>query len=466
MNRIIGYASATSVFPGESIHFHLSSPRSRLNPQRQFMIQVVPLTAAHPLNNQPLPAPLHAGGGQVTHHAVPATAPEDGCNWPRTYTLPIPAGWNSGMYVARFRTIDSALEFDIPFVVKANRRGPHARFLMASAVSTPQAYNFFGGRSLYGRMVGNAIQWGNGAATAVSFDRPYGTPNGIPWEVQMWELPFVRWLEQTGINCDFCTSIDLHSDAALLNRYCMLLSVGHDEYWSKEMRDNVEAFIRNGGNVAFFSGNTCWWQIRFEANNRRMVCYRQAQLDPLNGQDNSRVTVNWYQPPVARPENSLTGVSFRYGAFYGNAVPLVGYTVRAANHWVFTGTGLANGNVFGQTPVQDGDVYKNIVGYETDATPIDGNLNPTYADGTPRSFQILAIANLLNWTGQAGWATMGVYQEPGQGMVFTAATTNWASWLSQDPRVARITRNVLFRRCGRRPRVSAPLGPEFEIARP
>ena len=37
----------------------------------------------------------------------------------------------------------------------------------------------------------------------------------------------------------------------------MLLSVGHDEYWSLEMYENVRAAIAEGLSVAFLSGNTC-----------------------------------------------------------------------------------------------------------------------------------------------------------------------------------------------------------------
>jgi hypothetical protein len=78
------------------------------------------------------------------------------------------------------------------------------------------------------------------------------------------------------------------------------------------MRDSVERFVANGGNVAFFSGNVCRWQVRVENNNRTMVCYRyRVADDPLAGTDNERVTVNWYAAPVDRPGNRMTGVDSR-----------------------------------------------------------------------------------------------------------------------------------------------------------
>src|SRR5437899_6699601 len=149
---------------------------------------------------------------------------------------------------------------------------------------------------------------------------------------------------QIPVEC--CTSIDLHEDRSLLSHYQLLVSVGHDEYWSKEMRDSVEEFIGSGGNVAFFSGNVCWWQIRLEDSSRTMVCYRNAIEDPLVGIDNSRVTVNWYSAPVNRPENYLTGVSFRHGAGIWqpcqSSMEAKAYRVVDSSHWMFEGTGLRN----------------------------------------------------------------------------------------------------------------------------
>jgi hypothetical protein len=249
---------------------------------------------------------------------------------------------------------------EVPFVVRAAALGTNSKILFQFAVATYQAYNFWGGRSLYGHLENNQPRWEDPRAFKVSFNRPYISL----YDLTHWELPFVQWLERYGFEVEYCTSIDLHADSHLLDNYNLLLSVGHDEYWSKEMRDNAEAFVANGGNIAFFSGNDCWWQVRFEDDNRTMVCYKNAALDPLYGVDNSRVTVNWFAPPVNRPENRLTGVSFRKGAWYGDSIVVpVGYTVRSAQHWIFEGTELSDGDEFGAAP----NINDNLVGYETDA---------------------------------------------------------------------------------------------------
>jgi hypothetical protein len=83
---------------------------------------------------------------------------------------------------------------------------------------------------------------------------------------------------------------------------------GHDEYWSKEQSDTVEAHVDGGGSVAFLSGNTLWWQVRFEDVGHTMVCYKSTALVPLTRTDTARVTVNWHDAPVFRPPARLMGV--------------------------------------------------------------------------------------------------------------------------------------------------------------
>ena len=165
------------------------------------------------------------------------------------------------------------------------------------------------------------------------------------------------------MDVEYCSAVDLHTNPGLLENYRLLLSFGHDEYWSWEMRDQVETFIANGGNVCFFCGNTCYWQIRFDfsSGGRIMMCYKETDIgfpDP-DRQDPQRITVRWAEAPLLRPENSMTGVAYRNGAgWWNDPIDLAkrdrGYTVTNAAHWVFQGTGLSDGDVFGKgTSVDD-----------------------------------------------------------------------------------------------------------------
>lgn len=418
---IEGYASATSVRQGEAIEFCVSNFPLR-GSSRSFAIAIYRIGAGEVL--------VHSDGGTAGSHPRPPRSYASGCGWPPAYALQVGRDWPSGPYKAVLADADGTAGAPIHFVVRPAFGSTTSEMVLCWPVTTHQAYNADGGRNLYPTQDPTR-------ARLVSFDRPTPGPDEP-------ELAFWRWMCGGGQVVDCCTSIDLHVDPGLLDRYRLLLSVGHDEYWSKEMRDNVESFIGRGGNAAFFSGNACWWQVRLEDDCRTMVCCKNAIEDPMTGVDDSRVTVNWCSAPVNRPENLMTGVSYRSGA--GNwtgtpearaALATASYRVQAADHWVFEGTGLRNGDLFAA----------GGVGYETDAAELaleDGVPRPTGVDGTPLDFTVLATADLRDWRrfGVGGHATMGTYGN--FGTVFTAATVGWGSALG-DPVVATITRNVLAR---------------------
>jgi len=442
MNAIEAYASATSVCPGEAISFHV-----RIEPPHFFFrIDIFRKGKEERLVDSAFRTALP--------FSTPANAYAIGCGWPPAYTLIIPDDWSSGVYLARLTSVLGATT-DVLFVVKAAAPGTNSKILFQLTVTTYQAYNNWGGKSLYD--YNSTDDNGDGKpdqSRKVSFDRP--DPVGLG-HFDSWEYPFLSWLEDNGFEVEYCTGIDLHANPNFLDNYQLLLSVGHDEYWSKEMRDNVEAFIASGGNVAFFSGNVCWWQVRFEDNNRTMVCYRFANEDPMMGVDDSRVTTKWIENPVNRRENRMTGVSFQHGAGWWNdnagPRPAVGYRVQFGQHWIFDTTDLNNGDEFGAENM--------IIGYETDAALFrinNGVPEVTGADSTPLNFIVLATADLTDW-GPGGWsgpiedgedyghtgmATMGIYRN--KGVVFTAATTDWSHGLIGPwNAVQQITQNILRR---------------------
>lgn len=389
-------------------------------------------------------------GGPLTGHVVVtdvvtgrpvARAPVHGTDW----ALGVPHHWPSSLYVARFHDDrpetpepERDAEHEVWFVVRAARPAATSSVLVSIPFATWRAYHRAGqpGRSLY-------YAEEPGRAARVSFADPGGGP-----PPERWEEPLLRWLPGAGYPVEFCSGLDLDEGDELLSPYRLLVVNGHDEYWSAGMRDSVETFVRKGGNLAVFAGNTAWWQMRLEDGGRTMVCHRDAAADPVCAVDPRRTTVEWSSSPVDRPENSLTGVSFRNGAgAWGEGMALMGresYTVRFADHWVFEGTGLRDGDAFA----------RGALGYETDAAELDwsaGVPRATGRDGTPRSFAVLATADLRHWRayGQGGWATMGVFRL-GAGTVFNAATINWGRALS-DPVVDRVTRNVLDRLGGAAP---------------
>lgn len=280
-----------------------------------------------------------------------------------------------------------------------------------------------------------------------------------------WEHPFVVWAERAGYQIDYAVNSDLEFHPEILDHYRLVLSVGHDEYWSSPMRDHLEAFVARGGNVAFFSGNNIYWQVRSEDNGRALVSWKQGYKDDPHyaSDDHRQLTTLWCSRLIGRPENYLTGVSFAYGGyhrFFDQFRDGTGsYTVYRPDHWIFEGTGLKRGDPLG--------AEDRIVGYECDGCDFelkDGLPVPTHRDGTPETFEILAsgpaalsaaddslgmIIEALHGNRSAphphpGTATLGAYTRGGT--VVTVGSTNWSNGLrGGDKAVERITRNILDR---------------------
>ena len=248
------------------------------------------------------------------------------------------------------------------------RPSPGTRIVVALATNTWHAYNDFGGPNLYTggthvsmqrpmapgylykppgkgrRVTGTGAPDPQNAAHVgyIQINHLSGYAGSAGWPD--WELPFIEWAERAGFEIGVCTNADLEHHPEVLQGAGLYLSVGHDEYWSRGMRDTVEAFVARGGNAAFFSGNTSLWQVRIEGDDHDvMVGYKAFfKNDPLMGTDREpEVTTFWSDVVVGRPENSMTGVSFTRGGYHriGRNVTagLGGYTVHRPGHWMFDG---------------------------------------------------------------------------------------------------------------------------------
>jgi len=296
-----------------------------------------------------------------------------------------------------------------------------------------------------------------------------------------WERRFVRWAETEGFHLDFAVNQDLVRRPDVLDGRPVLITVGHDEYWSWEMRDVVDTFVQAGGNWVILSGNTCMWQIRYEDDGTSMICFKLGarERDPVA--DRRRLTSMWSDPLIGRPETHTTGLTFTRGGYHriGQAVPdgTGGYSVHRPDHWAFAGLELRVGDQVGAA--------SSAVGYEVDGCAldiVDGAPVPTHEDGAPVGLDVLAtaparllsidgtvceapaglwasldppgdlevIAEYLFGTADAdhtarianGHAVMAVFKR-GAGTVFNAGSADWAHGLDADREVQQITRNVL-----------------------
>jgi hypothetical protein len=444
---IRGYPRQPSIRPGGTLTLHVSTdaPGFRVEWHRQG-------TALEPVT-----------GGVSDHqigHAFPEGPPDRDWGWP-AYDFELPAAWRSGAYLALLVETDAdggalpgAAAGEALFVVRAPLSGPTAPILYKLSWATYHAYNSTGYGSLYAEAL-----WSDEAPRPgfkVTFRRPGGGSGGVvqpgdPPDAHEpssrrqtfahWDAPLIGWLERNGYAVDYCTDLDLHRDADLLAPYALLLSVGHDEYWSDAMRAQLDAFTRRGGNIAYLSGNIGGYRVHLTDDDTAMVC---AKVAPPS---KSRTTWERDEPWEFDPENRTTGVSIHNaGGWWDGRRDAVGYRVQHARHWIYESTGLAEGDVFGD------DADLPLLGYECDGAEYrrraDGLAVPTGAQGTPESFFILGIAELgpgwSTWKPHAA-ATMGIFTTPRGGIVFQGATTDWPMLVPRNAHVDRITRNVLDR---------------------
>jgi len=438
---IYGYPEEPSVVPGGRLTLRVSTDASAF--QVRFLRQGATLADLGDL-----------GLGTLPGSDVPFGPPDQDWRWPG-YDVAIPPDWPPGVYVAVLSEVDSP-DPDVStvdgrdgralFVVRRRDGASGAPILYKLPLFTWHAYN------MTGEPMGSLY---TGTHDRVSLRRPGGGTGGTPTDAERypdvydldspretfahWDAGFIAWLEGAGYQVDYCTDLDLHRGTDGLSGGCRLLvTAGHDEYWTAAMRERVAGFVDRGGNLAVFSGNTCWWRVDL------------ADADP--GGPGFGRSGPWHE--LGEPENRLIGVSYRNagGQWYGGRPEVVGYTVQYADHWVYQGTGLKDGDVFGDT-YDDGDEPAALVGYECDGAAFDraafvggGPVEPSLDDGTPPGFTILGVADVTGWADYDGGnraATMGVFTR--NGTVFNAATSDWPRVLASGrcAAVERITRNVL-----------------------
>ena len=439
---IEGYSGKVSYAAGDELTFHISTTAPT------FSLEITRLGATNV-------AVVKTNNIPGAEHPIPENASSHGCNWPVTFRFQLPDDWRTGYYEVRLRAEDRGgaythkgtrtAEGDFFFIVRPSKSAVRSKILLQLASNTYNAYNNWGGLSLYSFNARARVQ-----GHRVSFLRPPAS------QFSNWERPFIQWAERNGYALDYAANLDLEEHPELLQHYKLVLSVGHDEYWSASMRDNLERFIGNGGNVAFFSGNSVCWQVRPEDKGTALVSWKQwYNLDPIfPSGDHALLSTLWSHHLVKRPENQLTGVGFLWGGYHKSHGQFMdgkgAYTVHRPDHWLFEGTGLKRSEDFGGKDT--------IVGYECDGCEMtirDGLPYPTGHDGTPTNFVILATAP-AKWhpddaywydrfeQGRVGAAVLGTYTRGGT--VVTCGSTDWAHGLRGNDRVVeRITRNVLDR---------------------
>ena len=318
--------------------------------------------------------------------------------WRRSLTVDT-TGWAPGFYVLKVHAA-SGWETLVPYV--ASSASAAGTVALVAPVATWEAYNTWGGYSLYQGPSGDRNSW------AVSLDRPYHLAPGAN-DFRTAALPLVVRAERLGIRLSYFTDLDLQQRPGALAGARGYASLGHDEYWTNQMRSAVEAARDAGTNLAFFSANTMYWRVRLRSTpvgtGRLVVGYRgNAALDPAGARDPGEVTGRFRDPPGARPENELVGTE--YECFPVDA----DYRVAAPGWWGFEGTGVARG-----------DSFPDLVGPEADRVYPDSR--------TPRPLQVLSDTP-YDCAGSPTSSQSVYYTAPSGAGVFATGTLRWSCALA------------------------------------
>ena len=359
-HEIEGYASAASVNTGESIDLLVSTAG------KTYTLAVYRMGWYGGAGAQLVLGPINRPSFV---QPPPTTDPTTGlteCQWTHPYTVRT-SGWQSGVYLVKL-TATSGKSSYVIFVVRDDARA--SKYLMQISFNTYQAYNFWGGLSIYGDSIGNS-----GRAVKVSFNRPfakgakagaarglgageflttlaYGPPNASGWEYNM-----VRFLEREAYDVTYTTDYDVGARPQSLLNHRALLVVGHDEYWTMGQRNAIVGARDAGVHLGFFSANTGYWHVRFEpardgTADRTMVSYKERYAeDPQSGAYPTRMFRE-----IGLPEDQILGIM--YGGLSQATFPFV---ISDASTWVTAGTGAIVGTSFPGLSGSETDVQVSVV---------------------------------------------------------------------------------------------------------
>lgn len=358
----------------------------------------------------------------------------------------------SGLYYFRAST-KSGEQFSFPWIVAP--RNPTCKLAVLASNITWNAYNAFGGRSNYIHAdqlpstptVNSRFElrryidaehgtWGYPAYAPLSFERPEPFCH-IDFDEQItdpiegrqachiapaeWRL--AGWLEQQQIAYDYYAETQLDDGTLDLSAYRVLVIAVHPEYWTRRMYDRVKRWVfEEGGRLVYLGGNGLNCEVRIHDNASMTVCngsITSLWSSGMGGCD-SRFAVSH------ESEAHLLGVVFTpAGAMTGAP-----YQTVDAAHWVFEGTGLANGQLFGEASLHC-RCPGGASGHETDKR----------SASSPKNAHLLARG--LNRDN--GGAEMVIFDTPSGGQVFSVGSINYVASLPVDANVSQITANVVRR---------------------
>jgi len=361
------------------------------------------------------------------HSSHPAAA--IGPNWqPVLQDVPTDH-WPSGYYLIDFVRSDNVHRDPAVASIVVTNPSRSGDILFNVSTNTYQAYNTWGGHSLY-----TSATFAD-KGHMVSFDRP------TPPAFYEYDYYLVLWLEELAalehFQIDYASDFDLYQDGTFASDFPLVISGAHDEYWSKEEFDHFyHRIFELGKNTIFFGGNAAYYQIRYvdvnrppnsSAWGRQMICYKSLE-DPIRyrveEQEAQELVTARFRDGWRRPENMLMGVAYQ-GYFHPETeeAPRYPYFVENPSLPFFQGTGF-----------KQGDKIDAIVGYEWDNRDPAGDGQSLWDSTKSRvshiqsqieKMSVLFKGKPIDFEGQEGTAEAIYFQSKAGAKVFSAGTVRW-----------------------------------------
>ena len=447
--RIEGYCSATSVSAGETLEVMVST-----NPVSEFRLEIY-RTGYYAGTGGRFMKRFDAIQGKTQADPPIGENRLRECTWEPSVEFAIPDDWLSGVYLGKLTAKEGGVQSHVIFIVRDDRP---CDLLFQSSDMTWACYNSWPTNewSLYHNDANGYTghlgrkKWSTDANDTgwVSFDRPYANfcqdhlvnrPSSVgSGEFLLWEFPLSYWIEQQGYDVSYISNVDTHTDGPALLRAKGFISVGHDEYWTREMYDHVRVARDAGVNLAFLSGNSVWGVVPLLPSAAGQPHRIMRREDKFIGEELSKMLNERRGTPAkypAGPDAALLMGGRTAGIGGGD------WTCTNAGHWLYEGTGMT-----------EGDTVEGLVGWEWHGSP---------ASDLP-GMEILAEGPMLPEHPMYSPHAATIYDGPQGNVVFNAGTIWWAQDLSSppghvlpahahakpqgpDPRVQRITANVLDR---------------------
>lgn len=298
-----GYADGFTYNVGDVVPFKVDSPEA-------FTVEIFRLGYYGGAGARRVTTITGTASTQPAATINPTTLEADASSWTTNATWTIPADAVSGLYIALIRGATAGNFWRTPFVVRDDAQA--ADVIVKMSDTTWQAYNAWGGKDLYGTDQGFSD---GDRSFAVRYDRPIITERMRPqssWENAEW--PLIQYLERNGYSVKYVSSLDVDRDPTILLGAKVVISSGHDEYWSSGIWDAFVAARAAGVHTIFMTGNEAFWRVRFTDNRKRMVCYKDTKpgtkIDPGAFPTGTWQDTRGFNAAHRRAPASLTGSRF------------------------------------------------------------------------------------------------------------------------------------------------------------